>query len=720
MKPQSPFGLLMTAGYFFSLAAFLVTMIFAVVALSTSVKAETVTLGIGDILIIALPGEAAFEEPFAIDRDGTVMIPEVGTVALAGKSIPEARIAIEAALSDVYRDLDRLQVALKERRLPVNVLGYVNTPGPVDLPVGATVQMALNAAGGLAQGAQLDRLQVRRGGQVTTFDFKHYLDTGNDADVPKLQALDTVFVPASPLTGNVQVEFDARTLTAAGDAAEDGSAITVFGEVHRPGVFAWKGEGTVIDFLMRAGGVTRYAGIEQIRVISEGEPHPFNMREYLDTGLADNLPPLAAGDTIFVPQATEQVKVGARVVYVMGEVFKPGAYETKEGAEFFDILANAGGPTRFAETRQIRILKADGAVQPFDLQGYTEGTNDLPLPQIEPGDAVLVPEKTDMNEKSWLKVAPNRAVRIMGAVNRPGRYEWSDEMNLLDLMAHAGGPMAAADTAHIQVLKGDDDSATPALFDFKAYLETGGAGTDVPVIAAGDTVVVPELPKDPNNNKSQWVRQASDRSIYIMGAVGAPGRFAFNSDLNFLDILAAADGPTGTADLRNIRISHRGGDTMEVTKLNLSLYFETGDESLLPEVKPEDVIFIPTRQRDWLDKPKELTVRVLGEVARPGRYKFDDSMTILDLLAEAGGPTRSAYQERIVVVNAAGDESRARSFDLVHFAKTGAFEDLPVIRAGDTVYVPNEGQSPYSILSAALRDAVSVLSLVRLATSFGG
>ncbi len=46
-----------------------------------------------------------------------------------------------------------------------------------------------------------------------------------------------------------------------------------------------------------------------------------------------------------------------------------------------DILANAGGPTRFAESRQIRVLKADGKVIKFDLTAYTEGL-DAVLHQI--------------------------------------------------------------------------------------------------------------------------------------------------------------------------------------------------------------------------------------------------------------------------------------------------------------------------------------------------
>jgi len=43
-----------------------------------------------------------------------------------------------------------------------------------------------------------------------------------------------------------------------------------------------------------------------------------------------------------------------------------------------------------------------------------------------------------------------------------------------------------------------------------------------------------------------------------MGSVSKPGRYAFEPSLSFLDILAAADGPTSAADLLNIRVTHRG------------------------------------------------------------------------------------------------------------------------------------------------------------------
>ena len=207
----------------------------------------------------------------------------------------------------------------------------------------------------------------------------------------------------------------------------------------------------IIDLLMRAGGVTRYAGVEQIRLIADSEPQLFNLKRYLETGDDSLLPNIQPGTTIFVPIQVEEIKTGGNVVYIMGEVKKPGAFEGKEDATFMDILANAGGPTRYAESRQIRVIKANGEVIPFDLTAFTEGGNSMLPPEIENGDAIFIPEKTDINEKSWLKVTPNRAVRVIGEVVKPGRFEWSNEMSLLDLIAHTGGPTSRADTSTIGI-----------------------------------------------------------------------------------------------------------------------------------------------------------------------------------------------------------------------------------------------------------------------------
>ncbi|WP_422824146.1 SLBB domain-containing protein [Vibrio harveyi] len=680
------------------------------ITFNTTWAAEDDVVKVGDLVQINLPGEASLNKGFQVDKRGRINLPEIGPVFVAGYNETQLQNVITDNLKTVFRDVSNARVFIKQQQLLISVQGYVVKPGEYTLPSGSNIQMFLYEAGGLRAGAQLDKIIVKRGNKSIEFDYKRFLDTGDDSKLPALESLDVLFVPASPLVGNIEQEFDAAKLANSGDSADSARAIKVFGEVNAPGSFTYKPNTTLVDVVMRAGGVTRYASVEQIRVITNNTPIMFNLKRYLDTGDQSLLPEILPGATIFVPKQEEEIKAGANVVYVMGEVAHPGAYEGKKGASFMDILANAGGPTRFAESRQIRVIKADGGVINFDLTAHTEGLSKQKVPTVGPGDAIFVPEKTDMNEKSWLKVAPSRAVAVMGEVVRPGRIEWSDEMDLIDLIAHVGGPTRRADTSKIEI----SNNGKVTKFDLDKYILQGSPHSKLPSVSAGTVVRVHALPDDPSDNKSQWVSQSSDASIYVFGQINAPGRYRFTTEMHFLDILSAADGPTKDADIHNIRVTHRGLGYAKVSKLNLSLYFETGDESILPDVRPGDTIYIPEKDKNWLDRSKESTVRVLGEVHAPGRYVFNDNMTILDLLAEAGGPSDSAYVEKISVVNMSCCQGQARVFNLVEFSKTANIYDLPVIRAGDTIYVPHKDESFAEKARAGLRDLLQITTTIVL------
>lgn len=677
----------------------------------TLVQANQERVDIGDLIQVNLPGEESLNKGFQVDKRGRITLPEVGALYVAGYTEQQLESVVKQALQKVYRDLSSATVYIAEQQILISVQGYVKSPGEYTLPKSADIQMALHAAGGLRAGAQLNDLFIKRGNDKITFNYKTFLDTGNSTLLPELNSLDTIFVPASPLVGNIEQEFDATKLANAGDSADGRTAIKVFGEVNAPGSFSFKSNTDLVDIIMRAGGVTRYASVEQIRVISDNTPKLFNLKSYLDSGDVSLLPTLTPGTTIFVPKQEEEIKAGANVVYIMGEVASPGAYEGKKNASFMDILANAGGPTRYAESRQIRVIKANGTVVKFDLTAFTEGLSGRTPPKISAGDAIFVPEKTDMNEKSWLKISPNRAVSIIGEVVRPGRVEWSDEMDLMDLLSHVGGPTLRADTSKIEVVTSDNKLH---VFDLDNYITSGAPSSQLPRISAGSIIRIHDLPQDPSDNKSQWVRQSSDASIYVFGQVNAPGRYRFTKSMHFLDILSAADGPTKDADIHNIRITHRDKSYSRVSKLNLSLYFETGDESLLPKVTMGDTIYIPEKDKIWLDRSKESTVRVLGAVNKPGRYVFDDNMTVLDILAEAGGPSDRAYLEKISIVNMSCCQGQARTFDLVDFSKTANIYQLPVLRAGDTIYVPDRNESFLEKARVGLEDILRLTTTIVL------
>ncbi|MEZ8285376.1 SLBB domain-containing protein [Vibrio splendidus] len=693
-----------------SLIAFIITLSLFVSNFVSANEEFSDAVQVGDLIQVNVPGESTLNTGFQVDKRGRITLPEVGAVFVAGYDSEQLNKVVLESLATAYKDLSNASVYVKEQQIIIYVQGYVEQPGEYTLALGSSIQMALYAAGGLRPGAQLDKLILKRGADKKEFNYKRFLDSGDESTLPILQSLDSLFVPASPLVGNIEQEFDAAKLANSGDSADSRNSIKVFGEVNAPGSFTYKESTDLVDVLMRSGGVTRYASVEQIRVISNNTPTLFNLKRYLDSGDESLLPNLRPGATIFVPKQEEEIKSGANMVYVMGEVAAPGAFEGKRDATFMDILANAGGPTRFAESRQIRVIKADGRVLKFDLAAYTEGLPNSNPPSIKAGDAIFVPEKTDMNEKSWLKIAPDRAVNVIGEVNRPGRIEWSDEMNFMGLLAHVGGPTLRADTSKIEVVTG----RKLVVFNLDDFIRNGAPRDLMPQIRAGSIVRVHDLPQDPSDNKSQWVRQSSDASIYIFGQVNAPGRYRFTKDMHFLDILSAADGPTKDADIHNVRVTHRDKTYSKVSKLNLSLYFETGDESLLPNVTTGDTIYIPEKGKNWLDTPKEETVRVLGAINNPGRYVFNDNMTILDILAEAAGPTDNAYVEKITIVNMSCCQGQARTFDLVEFSKTANIYNLPVLRAGDTIYIPDRRESFIEKARVGLDDILRITTTIVL------
>lgn len=681
-------------------------LLFSFHAFSAS-NADDDTVQVGNKLFLYIPGEVDFDKTFEVDNKGQINLPEVGQFVVANKTISQVELELTPVLGGLFVAMDDFYVEIRSRDIFINVMGYVNTPSQVSIPADGNIQMVISKADGLRPGAQLDRLQIRRGEEIIEFDYKAYLDSGNISLLPALKSQDTVFVPVSPLLGNVQIDFDAQTLSATGDA-NDGNAVTILGEVHNPGSFSYKEEMTILDALMRAEGVTRYADVTKIRVIVDKSPVIFDLKAYLDKPSGSTMQLLQPGSTVYVPIMVDDVNTTSRTVYIMGEVQKPGAYEAADSTNFLDILANAGGPTRFAETRHIKILTPEGESILFDLQGYSEGMVTTKVPDLNPGDVIFVPEKTDVNEKSWLKIPTKRAIKIIGAITSPGRYEWSNEMDFTDLLAHAGGPTKGANINDIKILRNGDVTQR---FDLEKYTITDGE-TPLPNLVAGDTVIVEELPVDPADNKSQWIRQESSKSIYIMGQVGSPGRYSFNENMHFIDILAAADGPTGTADIRNIRVTHRNGNRAKVSKLDLAMYFETGDETLFPNVLPGDTIFVPEKNKDWLRTPKERVVRIMGAVQKPGRYNFDDTMSILDVLAEAGGPSNSALIDKIVVVNHSCCKEQSRVFDLEAFIKSPNSANIPVLRAGDTLYVPDKGQDLLSQFKENFLDVITILALV--------
>jgi polysaccharide biosynthesis/export protein len=135
--------------------------------------------------------------------------------------------------------------------------------------------------------------------------------------------------------------------------------VTVYGEVNTPGVYPLMGPHRLYDAISMAGGLTLKAG-RTVTILHAGQrdhPETITLSTEYPTGRADVT--IYPSDTVIVSKAG--------VVYVLGEVNKPGAFvmENNTSMSLLKATALAGGTTKLASLKHALILKESpqGAVE---------------------------------------------------------------------------------------------------------------------------------------------------------------------------------------------------------------------------------------------------------------------------------------------------------------------------------------------------------------------
>ncbi|RMF89999.1 MAG: hypothetical protein D6736_07460 [Nitrospinota bacterium] len=159
--------------------------------------------------------------------------------------------------------------------------------------------------------------------------------------------------------------------------------VYVLGAVRSPGIYTLRQDTTLLELISKAGGPTGDAGLEVLVVkASEATPEGKNLpliRVDLEKLLAGEIQqPIAIGeaDTIYVPQQ--------RYFFVYGEVQRPGRYPLERNTTVFKAITLAGGFTRFAAKRRLKVQRViDEVPQEFHAQ-----MND----RLQAEDILVVPQ----------------------------------------------------------------------------------------------------------------------------------------------------------------------------------------------------------------------------------------------------------------------------------------------------------------------------------------
>lgn len=184
----------------------------------------------------------------------------------------------------------------------------------------------------------------------------------------------------------------------------------VLGAVAKPGAYVLRGEKSLLDVLLEAGGTTPQSlgRLVLIRAQSDekaGTAMSVELEKLLAGGVTGPTnAPIAHGDVVFVPEADLGLAgsggvvdpSGGASVTVVGEVTKPGVFRLEPGATALAAVLAAGGVTKYAAPNRAKVIRAKGKgrevfeLELGDILKHGEKTKDVAL---EPGDMVIVPAR---------------------------------------------------------------------------------------------------------------------------------------------------------------------------------------------------------------------------------------------------------------------------------------------------------------------------------------
>jgi protein involved in polysaccharide export with SLBB domain len=658
-------------------------------------------LGPGDTINVLLWGRINQTFSLQVQRDGTILMPEIGPIEVSGLTFGQTKKLIEhrgSEITGLQVDVTMGQV----RAIQVFVIGKVAQSGLYTVSSLSHVSNALVAAGGIGKVGSLRDIQLRRENHlIGTLDLYGLLLKGDTSGDLSLKPRDVIFVPVI------------------------GPVAAVTGDVRDPSIYELSKNETLGSVLKMAGGVTAFGYAERVQV-ERVENH--QRRVALDLNLNDDaaaMYPVKDGDLIKVFTVLPRER---NVVKAQGNVNQPGRYQWYPGMRVADLVREAQEVSDHTFFDYALVKRLEGPERkvhliPFSLDGALSGPSDPSNLSLEPEDTLTIYNLKDIAE------VPKVVVR--GEVRKPGSYLLTPGMRVRDLVYEAGGLKDNAARDRAQLARTEVDSGSAAHYvrtdlDLRSALQDS---QDNLTLKNGDELFVQQV----SNWHPSW-------HVILKGEVMRPGPYAIHEGERLASVLRECGGfrtdayppaavfirqsvknlqqdeldrartrlqeevarlsvmprQTGQADniadammsLKSVLAQTEAQQATGRVSIDLSTLSALENSSDNIVLQADDTLVIPIQPS---------SVQVLGQVYNPNSIVSRPGLTVADYLQRAGGPTEGADRDHIYVIQANGSilteegvrlEDRNRLFPLLPAMSGGLMGTR--LQAGDTVYVPEK------------------------------
>lgn len=668
-------------------------------------------IGPGDEFMIHLWGKAEMSHKAVVSRDGTILVPRLGSLNVSGLAFDELKAFLYRKFRDYYPDF-KLGITMgRLRTIDVFLVGEARYPGTYSISSLSTVISALSGAGGPAKSGSLRNIKVMRNGVlVRTLDLYDFFIHGKTENDLRLNGGDTILIPVlGPVAG-------------------------VAGAVRRPAIYEMKGSQTIKELIDLAGGVLHAGQLQNViierieghhrRVVKSFNLDPASQNTDMNMRLKD-------GDVIKIYPVYEGVR---QVVYLEGHVKYPREYELKPGTRLSSLISSYDDllPEAFMKHAEIiRSAKPDlhKEIIAFDLAGLLAGdqSQDMLLQDLDRVKIYAASEKETFPE-----------VHINGALRSPGSYRLFEGMTIKDLIFQADNLQNRAfdERATLTRILPGPEGADTIKIDFSPKRALMGLSPDNMVLEKDDTVIIREMPQ---------YGEALERKIVLEGGFLFPGEYTFVQGDRLSSLIEKAGGLTEDAYPFGAKFYRKSAQEIQeerlreyISKLEEDLLTLTARASEAAVDKDEALIYQqvveskkllldklkssrPTgrmvidlqeamaisssennfelRAGDRLFVPKKsVLVNVIGEVFNPTALLAVRDENVAHYLAQVGGPTRDADDDQIYLVRADGSVMSKSQEGFLGLASwdtgnqrwtMGGFDSVKVY-PGDTIIVPKK------------------------------
>jgi len=168
-----------------------------------------------------------------------------------------------------------------------------------------------------------------------------------------------------------------------------------------------------------------------------------------------------------------------------------------------------------------------------------------------------------------------------------------------------------------------------------------------------------------------YVEQYAPRNVYVYGELNSVVDIGFQ-EITLSKLFSMLGGLPETADVENIRLKRNG----KIQIVNLKPLYEKGDYSVDIKLEENDEVYIPKiKLKNY--------IKLFGAVENPGIYKYEDLMTLSQLISKAGGIVKAGGNQKSIYLKR---EGKVYIVDLEKIL-LGQQSD-PFIYPGDDIFVP--------------------------------